>query len=395
MQGCRFIHGMQKTLQILGYALVSLGRRWAKHVSLVMVYALVVGLMSSVLFLTASLRYETHQVLSDLPALWVQKLAGGRLIPMPRAFADSLRNIRGVRKVIPRTWGYAFDAPTGAVFTIVGFDSAWVGMPQLSTAFAGKLADGEAVCGTGFLALRGLRVGEALTLQDSEGEIRSFRIVGSFEAASDLLTKDLVVLSSASAAQLIGLPEGYMTDVALDIPNPLETDNIGRKIDRRFGGIRVVTLGQLQSTYQTLFSWRGGIFLFGALVVIPAFLMLAWDRATGLDAEERRELGILKGIGWGIPDVLWLKVAEGLAVSLTATLLGMVLGFAHIFLLDAVLLKPFFVGWSVLYPAYELTPYLQVGDFLVIGLLSIAPYLVAVLIPAWYGAMTDPTESLR
>lgn len=382
-------------LNVLEYALLSLSRRWKKQLLLISVYTLVVTFYASIIFFTGALRYDTQKVLQNLPELWIQKIAGGRLVPMPLSFLDSLKNIRGVKRVVPRIWGYNFDSPTGAVFTVMGSDSLIKGLEMVESNYSGKLDDNSALVGTGFLELRGLQKDESITLLDNRGEINSFQIVGVFKASSDLLTRDLIVLSPNSAGKVLGLEAGQVTDVGLEIYNPLEVDNIGRKIDRRFFGIRVVTLQQLRATYETLFSWRGGIFVYGAILSIFAFLILAGERAAGLSKEERKELGILKAVGWQISDVLWMKFWEGALISLTATLSGILLAYLHVFWLDAPLLKPFLIGWSVLYPAYRLPAVVEPGSILLIFALSVIPYLAATLVPAWRGAITDPAEIMQ
>jgi ABC-type lipoprotein release transport system permease subunit len=156
-----------------------------------------------------------------------------------------------------------------------------------------------------------------------------------------------------------------------------------------------VSKQQLQATYQTLFGWRGGLLLYGSVMALLAFVMLVWDKATGLSANEQKELGILKSVGWSINNVLWLKISEALIISLSATLLGLVLAYLHIFLFDASFLKPFLAGWSVLYPSFELPLLVDFGDLLLIAILSIVPYLTASIIPAWFAAITDPAEIMR
>jgi len=381
--------------RLLNYALLSLGRQWQKQAAFMLIYSLVVGFFASIIFFTDALRQETQLVLEDLPELWVQKLAGGRLVPMEAAFVDSLQNIRGVQRIEPRIWGYNFDNPTGAVFTVIGSDQLLDGLELIEGKAKGKLADNEALCGTGFLELRGLNLQENITVLDSEGKIRTFKAVGSFESSSDLLTRDLIILSPEPARQLLALPESTYTDIALHIVNPQEIDNIGRKIDRRFAGIRVVSATELRRTYEALFGWRGGIFIYGGMLSLLAFMILAWDRASGLSQQERKELGILKAIGWQIPEVLWLKFWEGIVVALTSSLIGIILAYVHVFWLQAPLLRPFLVGWSVLYPQYNLMPFISGGSILLILSLSLIPYLTATLYPAWRGAIIDPSEAMQ
>lgn len=388
---------MNRILNLLEYALKSLLRRWQKQVALVLIYAIVVGFFSSVVFFTTALKEEALQTLADVPELWVQRLAGGRLTPVDTTFVSQFNGIRGVSEVMPRIWGYVYDGPTGAVFTVIGASPSWAGLPlQLSPqAQSDTLALGEALCGTGFLEARGLMLNDKLTLQDSNGQMKAYRITATFESSSDLLTRDLIVLHPKDARQVLGLSDGFYTDVALAVSNPDEVENIGRKLDRQIGGVRIVTLAQLRSTYEALFGWRGGIFVYGAMVSVLAFLILAWDRAAGLSGEEKKEIAILKGVGWGIGDVLSMKMMEGLIISLTATLLGLIAAYIHVFLLQAPLLKPFLIGWSVMYPSYQLAPIMQLEDLLVITCMAIVPYLSALLIPSWYGAIADPADAMR
>ena len=81
-----------------------------------------------------------------------------------------------------------------------------------------------------------------------------------------------------------------------------------------------------------------------------AFCILAWDKATGISAEEKREIGVLKAIGWDTADVLELKFWEGFVISVTSFLFGLILAFVHVFTFGASFLAPVIKGWSVLFP---------------------------------------------
>ena len=261
---------MNRFINLMNYALISLLRRWKKNLALIIIYAAVVGFFASIVLFTSALKYESQNTLSALPELWIQKLAGGRLQPMSIDVVDSLHNIRGVQQIIPRYWGYYYDSPTSAVFTIVGSDSTVSGLYNLKTEYSGKLNDSSAACGTGFMKMHHLQINDRLGLISADGNLKSFQIVGQFSASSDLLTKDLIILSTSSAKKILGLGENQCTDMAISVINENEIENIALKINRKYFGLRVVSKEDLLLTYDALFSWRGGIFVFGIVPVDSA-----------------------------------------------------------------------------------------------------------------------------
>jgi ABC-type lipoprotein release transport system permease subunit len=105
------------------------------------------------------------------------------------------------------------------------------------------------------------------------------------------------------------------------------------------------------------------------------------DEASGLSAEERKEVGILKAIGWETSDILQMKFREGLAVSLTAFLLGVILAYCHVFFASSFIFAPILKGWSTLYPRFKLAPIINFGHVAAIFFLTVVPYTVTTIIP--------------
>ena len=130
----------------------------------------------------------------------------------------------------------------------------------------------------------------------------------------------------------------------------------------------------------------------GALV---AFIILAWDKATGLSAEEKREIGILKAIGWETSDVLEMKFWEGIVISLTSFLLGVIFAYLHVFYFGASLLAPALKGWSVIYPHFRLLPFINPYQIATLMALTVIPYIAATVVPSWKASITDPDEVVR
>ena len=134
------------------------------------------------------------------------------------------------------------------------------------------------------------------------------------------------------------------------------------------------------------------VILFGALL---AFIIFAWDKASGLSAEEKRETGILKALGWETSDVILHKFWEGMTISLTSFFAGLLLAYVHIFFTSAALFEPVLKGWAVLYPKFRLVPFVNPYQVVTLFFLTVVPYTVATIIPSWRASTIDPDSVMR
>lgn len=384
---------MTKHLKMIEFALSSLLRRRYRSLAIILAYALTVATLASILFLTSSLKVEARHLLASSADLIVQRLSAGRHDLVPVAHGERIRGIPGVGTVGPRYWGYYYDALTEANYTLLGVDGEGGGLELLSGRMPAR--SGECAVGAGVAAVRFTdEVGEVI-LTDSRNMGAAFEVVGTFRAESSLLTNDLIVLTNEDVIDFFGLPQGYATDIMVQVHNQSEVQTIAGKVKRLLPDTRPITKSELLRTYDMVFSWRSGMMLTIFAAAVIAFCILAWDKATGLSAEERQEIGILKAVGWDTSDVLVMKFWEGIVVSLTAFLLGAIAGFVHVFFLDATVLAHIIKGWSVLFPELRLRPHVDVYQLLTLGFLTIVPYVASTVIPSWKAAVTDPETVMR
>ena len=383
-----------RRLMILDYALSSLWRRRAKNFSIIAVYSFTVAVLASILLLTHSLKEEASRILSDAPDLVVQRMSGGRHDLIPVDYIESIKALPGVGTVKPRYWGYYYDALTESNYTLLGVDNGFTDGFGLVD---GSLPTGSGQCaiGAGVSRVRRVNVGDELILIDNTNTGVVFEIVGTFRADSSILTNDLVVFFSDDLVYFFGLPEGRATDITVQVFNESEVSTVAGKIKRMYPDTRPITRSELSRTYDAVFNWRSGMMLTMFLSALIAFAILAWDKATGISAEEKREVGVLKAIGWDTSDVLELKFWEGTVISLTSFLLGLIAAFVHVFFFGAPLLTPVLKGWSVLLPEFQLTPYVNLYQIFVMGFLTVIPYIASTVVPSWKTAVTDPEEVMR
>ncbi|MCX5864670.1 MAG: FtsX-like permease family protein [Deltaproteobacteria bacterium] len=389
---------LEKQLNILDYALSSLWRRRMKSLSVLLVFASVIFLLASFQMVTQALSDKAKQVLAYTPEITLQKMSAGRQEAIPLAYKDKLAGIFGIRRVVPRIWGYYFDEVLLANYTVMGMNVDE--MPEsarLDTALAsGRMPtpdeQGRVVIGHSVKKALDLEGRNTFSFFRPNLSLKAFTVSGEFSQGTDILTNDLIIMNLADARDLYAIPAGMVTDLCVYVANPKEIDTIARKISEALPGVRVLTRPQIQKTYQVVFGWRSGFGSICLLTALAAFVILAWDKASGLSPEERREIAILKVLGWETSDILAVRFWESVIVSGLACVVGMTAAYIHVVYFAASLFRPVLMGWSVLRPDLHLLPRMAAGDILLILAFTVIPYLAATVIPAWRSA-TVPADS--
>jgi ABC-type lipoprotein release transport system permease subunit len=367
---------------LVDYTFAALARRKLKNLGLLAVYALIVFLLASVMLYTSALRHEAAAVLAGAPEITVQRLLAGRHDLLPADYVQKIGRLRGVQKETPRLWGYYYDPVVKANYTFMANA-------------APPVAPGRIVVGAALARERGLVPGNLISFRSYAGKLFTFTIAGVLPHEEELVSADLVLLTEGDYRAFFDLPPGVYTDIALRVANPQEVSNVARKVSEALPDARPITRDEVLRTYQSLFNWREGLVLALLLVVVAAFAILAWDKAAGLSAEEKREIGILKAIGWETGDVLKMKFWEGALMSLAAFLLGYVVAYWHVFHFSASLFEPVLKGWAVLYPRFALAPHVDGLQVATLLFFTVFPYTVATLVPVWRAAITDPDAVMR
>lgn len=353
-----------------------------KNLFLFSVYALLVFLLTSVMLFTAAIRQEAAKTLSAAPEIVIQKLVAGRHALIPASYLEKVQDIRGTRAVRGRLWGYYFDPAVSANYTVMATDNQ-------------SLKDDEISIGAAVARARDLHTGDYLSLRAATGEPVAFRIRDILSPESELLSADLLLMNPGSLRRFFAIPDGWYTDLVMQVRNPSEITKVAEKIVLALPDSRPILRDEILRTYDSIFNWRQGMVFVIWSAALLSFIILAWDKASGLSADEKREIGILKAIGWSTKDVLRMKLWEGAIISLTAFSAGYLFAYIHVAINNAGLFTGVIKGWSSLYPEFKLTPAV---DFLQIASLfffTVFPYTAATIAPVWKTATTDPDAVMR
>ncbi|WP_374090046.1 ABC transporter permease [Methylomicrobium lacus] len=407
---------IEKQRYIIDFTISSLLRRKVKNLGLLALYTLIVFILASTMFFTYSIKKEASLILKGSPEIVVQKILAGRHDLFPVGYIDTIRQIRGVAGVESRLWGYYYDSLVGANYTLLTPPKTEAGESRAKTATVegeagdpdaaaatkplfewngAKLEPGTLIIGNGIARLRNITQGDYLPFRAFDGKIMNLRIAGTLSSRSELVSSDLMLITEDDFRKLFGIDKQHVTDVIVTVKNPSEVATVASKIKKRLIDSRPIIRDEILRTYDSIFNWRGGMMIVVFSAAVLAFVIFAWDKASGLSAGERREIGILKAVGWETSDVILMKFWEGAIVSLSAFFGGVILAYVHVFFTGSLVFEPALKGWSSLYPNFDLTPFINAEQLTTLFFLTVVPYTVATIVPIWRAATIDPDTAMR
>lgn len=377
-------------------------RHKRKHLGIFALSTLLVFVLLSFMLTAQSLRHSLGSALEQQPDFIVQKVRGGRSVDTPLAWMEEFARIHGVERVAPRLFGRYFYEPNETHFTLIGIDPFEAQSSKLLETLVAGLDIKR------FIAEDGMIIGEGVKAVLDHHHFFDYyvfrapdrakievSILGVLPREAAALGNDAVLLGTERVREILGIDEAHATDIALFVPNPLERDTVRDKLIMAHFDTRIIAKSEIEKLYERLYNYKSALFLSLFTTVLLGFMMILYARYQGLHGSERREIAILRAVGWSIKEVLSLKLLENTLVALSAFALGFVLAYMYVFILQAPLLREVFMGFENLPVHLWLRPYLEPSTLITVALLYFTPFMAAVLVPVWRAAITEPLEAMR
>ena len=385
-------------IYLIEFAINSILRQKSKNIFIVVVFTLLTSLLSSVFFITNSIKYELNMTSKALPQIIVQNTKGGRHHDIDISKVDDILSISGISDAVPRVWGYYYFEQAEVYFTLVGIDEFETQyketLSKLSQEF--DFTQDSMYLGEGVKRVMNKNYyKEYFNFIKPDGSVKKIFFAGVFDSDIELEANDVIVMSKDNIRDVFDLDEEKATDIIVKVSNPNEIDTIALKIQQIMPETRVITNEGIRVNYENIFNYRSGIFLALFIVAIFTFFIIIYDKASGLSSEEKKELGILKAIGWKVEDVLKEKFYESFILSFFAYLLGIIISFTYVYLFQAPVLRDIFIGYSNLKPSFELPFIFDIQTLVLVFFLSVPIYIASIIIPSWRIATMDADEVIR
>ncbi len=387
-------------LKLLDFAITSLKRRVWKNIAIFFVFFSIIFTIFSVLLISKSIQKELDDTLNALPSIFIQKIVGGRVEKMKIDRIYALSDIVGIKSVTPRVWGYYYFQNIGANFSLVGLDFDMDSFKKNYSDIIEKFYDTDnknfMIVGKGVKKiLKASFYDDEFNFVKPNGDLLNVKIKGTFKADSELESSDTMLLPISLAREIFGMHEDEITDIVVNVPNPLEVETIKQKIKYLYPDCRVLSKNDLKVSYQNIFDYKSGLFLAIFLSAFVAFFILVFEKASSISKEQIKEIGILRAVGWQVEDILKLKFLESFLISFFAYFLALIFAYFFVYLLQAPLLKDLFMGYSILKPKFSLIPIFDIGLLISVFLVTVPLYVGATIIPTWRASTVEVEEALR
>jgi ABC-type lipoprotein release transport system permease subunit len=387
----------------LRFALLNLSRELSLHINILLLSILLIFFLTSILFVSSSLQKALSSGLEAEPDFVVQKIQASKIVPIKTNIFGELIEIPGTTHISARIWGRYNIAQTKHTVLLMGID--FLG-EQGHDALEELIEDTNLnsflrnrkhmIVGDGVLKwMKENEYDKTLNFFTPHGDRVELKYFATFAKKSTLFSNDIVLTDIKTARKILGYKRNEVTDFTFDVPNELEWEIIPIKVAALDYNLRIVSKKQSAKAYEELFNYNSGFFLLSFLIALVAFMMVLYQRYTNMHSAEKKHIGVLRAIGWGVGDLLAIKFYETVVILLSAYGIGVSLAWINVYILKAPLLSKIFLSQANFDITAYYNPSFDIFELVSIFLLFGVPFIAVVLIPVWKISTTTPKEAMR
>lgn len=346
-----------------------------------------IALVGTALLVPHAISSTVRGILKEAPSIIVRRINAVGWQPIPVTAAAAAAEVIGVITATPRVWGLV-TGPKGPL-TVIGIQ------PEDVTRLPGAgltepLAPGQAVVGSGIdtvTAAGGLLLSGTVE--------KRFDIIDRLPRELGIVAHDLVLLHMGDARRLLGVPEGYASDLAVEVFHAEEQDAILPDLSRAFPWpVRLVSQNESMGIYSAGYGRYSAIVL---ITLIPAVLAVCLMVAVNIrqSVDRKKDLAILKSLGWTTGDIVRLLFYRVAFLGFPSAAFGMAAAFLLVFGPANRWIGTVLFGWRTLPPLLCLDPQGAVVILLEVVAFALIPFMGSALAPALIGAARDVQELLQ
>ena len=320
----------------------------------------------------------------------------GSNAPIELDMIEQIQGIQGVTHVVPRVIGRTYVK--GKFLAVLGAAPQYFPSSIKIIQGTAPKAKGEVLLGRKAAEFAGLEVGTRFSMKRKPAQV--FKIVGLFASPCNIWNTDLVLMDFGDASDLFGL-DGKATDLSvMTRPGYEEIVDIIVRLseeEEQSGqpALRVQTRELIDRYSQRGFDIKAGFYTgFYCLVFALGIPSIGVISGFGL-SERRREIGVMKSLGWQTQEVLEMVALENLLLSLLSVPFIVLVTAGWIYLLNGAGISKFFIAsLDVMIPFSVPSRIFPIPVFLG-TLLAIIMTMVGSIYSTWRTSIVPPSEAMK
>ncbi len=340
------------------------------------IFSFIIFIVTSVLFISESIKRDLLVSLANEGQIIVKNSKGGRYYPIDENYIDSILQVSGVDDVIGKVDGYYNFAQDRRFFKIAVDDD----LNDTSMVVSSDVYD----------ILKEFKYKKEFNFFVPNNEI-TLQIKEVID--SNILSNNTIFVNEDIAREILQMDEEDYSYVVILVPNEDEIENIALKIPKIFPDALVLPNYEIESDYDNLFYYKGGVFMILYIVVLISFFILLKNQISAVYGTKRKEIAILRSIGFSIKDIVLLKFIQNNIVAVGSYFFAIFFSYIYVFVLGAPFLKDIFLG--EIESEIVFSPILDIKMLFLVFIFTVIPYLASILIPSWKLAVEDVSEVMK
>lgn len=363
----------------IDYAVILLLKDKQDHFYSFLIFTFIVFILSSVLFISSSLQFDLIQDAKSKPDIVVEALRAGKDDLIHDGYIYDISKIPGVSDIDKIIDGRYYFVQKRVWFDIKTDED---------------LEENEMIIGEGVKqAMNELYYKDEFNFLTEESLI-PIKISKIFPHSTNIISNNVIYLNPTTARRILNIKDDEYTKLHIYVPNPNEVSQIALKISNIYPYAKVTSTEDKIAEIKHIFYYKGGIFMILYVICMISFFILLKNQISLVYGEKKREIAILRSVGFCIKDIIWLKFIQNIIVCISAFLSGVALAYFYVFVFDAPFLRYIFLG-NELDNFIEFTPILDFKMLFLIFIFMVIPFLAFIIIPSWKVAISEIEENLK
>jgi len=233
-----------------------------------------------------------------------------------------------------------------------------------------------------------LEMGDNVTVSSPIGVVRTMKIVGLFSTGATAIDEGQAYVLLKRAQILFGRPD-RANKLVIKLDDPYAAREVAAAIEARVG-YRAQSWQEASESIMSVLFIRNVIMytVVSAILVVASFGI--FNVISTVVLEKRRDIAILKSMGFHARDIRRIFLAEGLVIGVLGSALGTGFGYGLMVILNGIKIVPPGLSEEVQLPIYW-----GLDQMLIAAVFAILSATVAAYLPARRAGKVHPVDILR